>query len=310
MRIFGTLGISLLATSHCLAATCDISAAAKEAFATQARLQSQTNAEIDGVRKQIEELTQSTEWSKMDDIRAHLPANDQSRLDSLLQRRKEFMLERLYEFKRLRDIIVISRMATIAKQIEDGAPVPEDKESTDYKLTGLVVAARDLLPIKLEEVVSYKTANSSCSFETALATAAHAATAEYMGYAQQLSGLKSLADKYGKPLKPEKMSAEDAARYREMLPRARKAYATATLSFDLMRIAKTEAASKLVFDARRADQNEAPGQVEHAGSTWTRWVMEGRVNQEQKNAVAILSYINDKFPTTTASTTSDAADEH
>ena len=311
MRRLATLGLSLAAISHSAAATCDLAAASKEAFSAQVQRRAHANEAFDGTADQLEALTGTTDWSDLDAIRNRLSAADRPTLDVLMSRRREFALERLHETNRLRDIMLISEMATIAEQLaQESARLPEDKESMEYKLTGLVAAARELLPVTFKDVASYELADTNCSFEAALVQAAHEATSEFNGLAQQLSGLKGLAATYGQPLDPKKMSAKDAASYEKMVPLARKAKSLATLSFDLTRLAKIEAASKLMFEAVRADQNEAPGDVEHVGSTWTRWSNEGRLSEEQKEAANIVQYLYKHFPASTVfASTNDAAQD-
>lgn len=308
MRLLAIVGLSLAAISHSAAATCDLAAASKEAFSAQMQRRAYVNEEFNGTADQLKALTGTTDWSDLDAIRNRLSAGDRPRLDALMSRRRDFALERLNETNRLRDILLISEMATIAEQLaQENAHLPPDKESMEYKLTALVAAARELLPVTFKDVSSYKPTGTSCSFEAALVQAAREATSEFHGLAQQLSGLKGLVATYGQPLDPKKMSAEDAASYEKMVPLARKAKALGTLSFDLTRLAKIEAASKLMFEAVRTDQNEAPGDVEHVGSTWTRWSNEGRLSEEQKEAANIVKYLYKNFPASTVFASTDDA---
>lgn len=310
MRLLAIVGLSLAAISHSSAATCDLSAAAKETFSAQRQREAQVHLQLVETGKQIEALTGSTDWSKMDAIRESLSADDQPRLDALLNRRKEFTLERVHETNRLRDILLISRLATIAHQHSEGAAhVPDDKESIDYKLTGVLLAARDVLPVEFEEAASYKP-GTDCTFETALQQAALAAANQFRAQAAHLTEIRTLAAKYGQPLDPKKMSAEDAASYEKLAPLARKALAVSTLSLDLARLAKIEAASKLMFEALGVDQSEAPGKVEHVGSTWTRWSDDGRLSKEQKEAANLVMYFYRKFPAEAVFASTESATEH
>ena len=206
----------------------------------------------------------------------------------------------LIESKRARDVRVIGELARLAdKTARYGLEVPDEK-SENYKLMGFLLAAREAMKVKLEEVESAEVAPKGCTLDKALILAAKDAlklAQSVPNFNEVNAAAEVMGKKYGIPLKTEKMSAEDGRKFSdEIRPVLEKVLSYVTLAADLQRMYRLNRLSQFALESRRQDSYISPGDIKYSGTTWREWVSEGRITRLQNEDSSLLNLINEWIP--------------
>jgi hypothetical protein len=217
-----------------------------------------------------------------------------------IQRYNAAVLASLYEFRRQREIEVISRMAVIAdKTARYGRELPADQRSPDYVLTAVLDILAQKEPISLE-TLSQGIPAAPCSLEYALRGSSRLAVDEVMriaGVGEAARRVTQLAGKYpNASLDPDVMSPADRSEFLTVFPVAQKGRALVDLSAHLYRLAHVESTSKKMLLASRQDQYQAPGDGNYIGTTWNKWLKDGTVTETEQRMSAVLALINQHLP--------------
>ena len=206
----------------------------------------------------------------------------------------------LIESKRVRDVRVFGKLARLADQTARyGLEVPEAR-SENLKLMGILLGARKIMKVKLEEVYSAEVSPKGCTFDKALVLAAKDAL-KVVEAVPNFNEVKAAANvmgkKYGIPIKTEKMSAEDRRKFTdEIRPVLEKVQSYGILAEDLQRLHQLNRLSQLALESRRQDSYISPGDIKYSGTTWREWVSEGRITRLQNENSGLLNAINEVIP--------------
>jgi len=207
--------------------------------------------------------------------------------------------------KRARDIRVIARMAQLAEGVAAasyGGDRPANFGKEDSRLVEILAAMKARVPLSTASILSRAGGVLSCDLESALLIAAGKATRAALnvkGFQQSKNLLDSFATKHGGQVPAiETWSAEERAIVDKEAPVYMQGMAFVNLGQFLAQLALIESTSKAMLASWHEDHYEAPADLTYAGTTWDRWVREGRISKEQNEANKTINAINSIVPAT------------
>tara|TARA_R110002020_G_scaffold83397_2_gene207143 strand:- start:43727 stop:44725 length:999 start_codon:yes stop_codon:yes gene_type:complete len=266
------------------------------ALDSSARIASNTSESI----LQMQELMASHKWDGSAPMGEQMTSEEANKWGNLESKLASGTFASLIEGKRERDIRVLERMAALARGFFNSPePLPEP-DSDDNFLLGIVVAMRELYPIEGEQFDLIPNMNGLCTFENALRSeASRTAISALSGYGveEAFADLKALSERYNGTLEPEQMSSADARQLSQRIaPVAERAIKEIEFARDLYRIAELEGVSKVMLEANRLDQYQAPGELGYSGTTWNEWHQSGRISERQQEMSGAINVINERIP--------------
>lgn len=249
---------------------------------------------------ELEKFVGSRKWKDGASLGSQMTSTEANTFAKIKSRVDAGILADLIESKRTRDVRVIGKLARLADQTARyGLEVP-DQKSENFKLMSILLGAREVMKVKLEEVESVEVPPKGCTLDKALILAAKDAlklAAAAPNLTEVNAASAALVRKYGTPLKAEKMSAEDRRKLSdEIRPVYEKVRSYWTLAEDLQRLYQLNRLSQLALESRRQDSYISPGDIKYSGTTWREWVSEGRITRLQNENSKILNVINDQIP--------------
>lgn len=279
---------------------CELKIAVNNEMAEASRSEARIAERNLSVAEELRKFMDSRKWKPGVAIGLQMTPKESETFGSLTQQNKAGLLAALIESKRTRDARVFGRMARIADQTARyGLEIPPSN-TEDYTLLSALVGARELMPVKLEDALKTDGVDKDCTLDKALNLAAKdaIATLQHMPNLDAVNArLNVLMNKYGRPVKLEKMSAQERRSYsEELLPVMQKVQSYSALAEDMVRLQRLNRVSLLQLAARRQDQYTAPGDLKYSGTTWNEWVRIGRISPAQNQDSKIVNVINDKIP--------------
>jgi hypothetical protein len=285
--------------AHAQAPLCDVSDAHDKEFLSQSEASARLAAQAIKTAEAFQKLMDSRKWKEGVPMSEQMTADEADRFGALRQTMASQNLASLYESKRERDIQVVTRLARLADQVgRYGFEAPKDKKSEDYFLYGVLFALREMVPVDPDKIAEMRV-GETCDISNALLSASKRALEEAFGVPgleQASRAVRELETKYGE-LQAGKMSKLDRQNFLEVyVPIVRKSAQHITLAEDLLRLRLLDQVSKLMLKGWRQDQYESPGDIAHAGSTWSAWVSDGRVTKRQHEMTSVINLINENIP--------------
>ena len=281
-------------------ALCEIQRAADQEYLNATRAEARVAKRQIASLEEFKKLMASRKWKDEASMASQMTAKEADTFATISARIEAGVMAQFIESKRTRDVRVIGKLARLADQTARyGLEVP-DQKSENYKLMGILLGAREIMKVKLEEVASAEVPPKGCTLDKALILAAKDAlklAAAAPNLTEVNAASAALVRKYGTPLKAEKMSAEDRRKLSdEIRPVYEKVRSYWTLAEDLQRLYQLNRLSQLALESRRQDSYISPGDIKYSGTTWREWVSEGRITRLQNENSKVLNAINEQIP--------------
>ena len=280
-------------------ARCDLAQAADGEYAAQTS-QSARLADISrATLGQFDLLMKSRAWNQDAPVREQMSAAERQTLAGIQVQMQANLVAQLFESRRERDIRVISRLARLADaRAHDSPALSADEASEDYLLLTLLSGLESINRPAIDESTTADA--SGCTLEHALWDAAVAVANEGAAMPElrhMAATTEQLARKYGNPIPAvHDLEPTDRELFNSLVPALQRMRATRVHAESLMKLALLESTSKAMLRAWHQDQNEMPGDISHTGTTWQRWVQQGKVSPGQHQMIALLNSINQRIP--------------
>lgn len=255
---------------------------------------------LDGLTA-FQAFVDSRDWEDGVPMVDQMSAKEAVRFEELRLAMANRQLASLIQSKRERDILAISRTATIAEAIaNEEFEAPTDENSEEYILAGMLFAAREHLPMAAHDTFPNAKDGKGCELISTLTGAADQAIKyanDYPFLSSALEEIKRLNEVYPDlPKARDEMSERDKKALLDSHRIVLGAKRRFELANDYLRLALMEETSQLLYEASMRDLFQSPGDIEAVGTTWQRWVEAGRVSEKQVLAAGLLFVLKEQIP--------------